>query len=347
MLKIGIIGCGKITEVRHAPEYAENPNCQLVAFFDVVPERAKALAEQYGGVAYDSIEALLASDVDAVSVCVANAYHAQASIQALKAGKHVLCEKPMATTPEDCEAMVAAAKAAGKFLMIGQNQRLAKAHVKAREIIESGEMGRVITFETHFAHPGPEGWTGVRDSWFFDKKVASFGVMADLGVHKTDLIHYLTGKKIVRTSAVLATLDKTFSDGRPITVDDNAYAIYIMEDGVVGTMHVSWTNYGNENNSTKMYMEGGVLRMYDDPKYSLIVEKRDGEVIPYELDLLTSNKEQTSGGRTSTGVIDAFVESIITNTPPAISGESAMHAMKVVFANEQSAQLGKAVDVQL
>ena len=347
MLKIGIIGCGKITEVRHAPEYAENPNCQLVAFFDVVPERAKALAEQYGGVAYDSIEALLASDVDAVSVCVANAYHAQASIQALKAGKHVLCEKPMATTPEDCEAMVAAAKAAGKFLMIGQNQRLAKAHVKAREIIESGEMGRVITFETHFAHPGPEGWTGVRDSWFFDKKVASFGVMADLGVHKTDLIHYLTGKKIVRTSAVLATLDKTFSDGRPITVDDNAYAIYIMEDGVVGTMHVSWTNYGNENNSTKMYMEGGVLRMYDDPKYSLIVEKRDGEVIPYELDLLTSNKEQTTGGRTSTGVIDAFVESIITNTPPAISGESAMHAMKVVFANEQSAQLGKAVDVQL
>ena len=346
MLKIGIIGCGKITEVRHAPEYAENPNCQLVAFFDVVPERAKALAEQYGGVAYDSIEALLASDVDAVSVCVANAYHAQASIQALKAGKHVLCEKPMATTPEDCEAMVAAAKAAGKFLMIGQNQRLAKAHVKAREIIESGEMGRVITFETHFAHPGPEGWTGVRDSWFFDKKVASFGVMADLGVHKTDLIHYLTGKKIVRTSAVLATLNKTFSDGRPITVDDNAYAIYTMEDGVVGTMHVSWTNYGNENNSTKMYMEGGVLRMYDDPKYSLIVEKRDGEVIPYELDLLTSNKEQTSGGRTSTGVIDAFVESIITNTPPAISGESAMHAMKVVFANEQSAQLGKAVDVQ-
>ena len=347
MLKIGIIGCGKITEVRHAPEYAENPNCQLVAFFDVVPERAKALAEQYGGTAYDSIEALLASDVDAVSVCVANAYHAQASIQALKAGKHVLCEKPMATTPEDCEAMVAAAKAAGKFLMIGQNQRLAKAHVKAREIIASGEMGKVITFETHFAHPGPEGWTGVRDSWFFDKKVASFGVMADLGVHKTDLIHYLTGKKIVRTSAVLATLNKTFSDGRPITVDDNAYAIYTMEDGVVGTMHVSWTNYGNENNSTKMYMEGGVLRMYDDPKYSLIVEKRDGEVIPYELDLLTSNKEQTTGGRTSTGVIDAFVESIITNPPPAISGESAMHAMKVVFANEQSAQLGKAVDVQL
>ena len=101
------------------------------------------------------------------------------------------------------------------------------------------------------------------------------------------------------------------------------------------------------NGLFKGNLQALVGQMYDDPKYSLIVEKRDGEVIPYELDLLTSNKEQTTGGRTSTGVIDAFVESIITNTPPAISGESAMHAMKVVFANEQSAQLGKAVDVQL
>ena len=138
MIKIGIIGCGKITEVRHAPEYAENPNCELVAFFDVVKERAEAMAKQYGAKAYGSIEELLKSDVDAVSVCVANRYHAETAIKALRAGKHVLCEKPMATTPEDCEAMVQAARESGRFLMIGQNQRLAKAHVKAREIIQSG-----------------------------------------------------------------------------------------------------------------------------------------------------------------------------------------------------------------
>ena len=347
MIKIGIIGCGKITEVRHAPEYAENSNCKLTAFFDVVKDRAEAFAKQYDAKAYDTIEDLLASDVDAVSVCVANRYHAEVAIKALKAGKHVLCEKPMATTSEDCEAMVKAARDAGKFLMIGQNQRLAKAHAKAREIIQSGEMGKVITFETKFEHPGPEGWTGVKDSWFFDKKIASFGVMADLGVHKTDLIHFLTGKRVARTSAVLATLDKKLSDGTPISVDDNAYAIYTLEDGTVGTMHVSWTNYGVEDNSTKVYMQGGVLRMYDDPRYSLIVEKKDGTVTPYELDLLTSNKEQTSGGRTSTGVIDAFINSILTNTPPEISGESAIWAMKAIFANEISAETGKAVDIEL
>jgi predicted dehydrogenase len=243
----------------------------------------------------------------------------------------------MATTPEDCEAMVQEAKNSGKFLMIGLNQRLAKAHVKAKEIMDSGELGKVIAFQTKFCHPGPEGWTGRKDSWFFDKSIAAFGAMADLGVHKTDLIYYLTGQKIIKTSAVVTTLDKKFPDGTPITVDDNAFCIYTLENGAVGTMHVSWTNYGTEDNSTKLYCEGGVIRIYDDTKYSLIVEKRNGEVIPYELDLLTSNEEQTSGGRTSTGVIDAVINSIITNTAPSISGESAIHAMKVIFANDRSA----------
>ena len=345
MIKIGIIGCGKIAEVRHAPEYCENPACEITAFYDTVPGRAQQFADRFGGRAYDSVEALLASDVDAVSVCVANVYHAQITMQALRAGKHVLCEKPMATTLADCEAMVAAARESGKYLMIAQNQRLAKAHVKGKEILDSGEVASLIAFQTAFRHPGPEGWTGMRDSWFFDKKVATFGAMADLGVHKTDLIVYLSGQKIKRAFAVLATLDKKFSDGTPVTVDDNAICTYTLENGVVGTMSVSWTNYGVEDNSTRLYCTGGVIRMYDDPRYSLIVEKADGTVVPYELDKLTSNKEQTTGGRTSTGVIDAFIDSIQTGTPPAISGESVLPAMKAVFANQLSSETGRAVDI--
>ena len=346
MIKIGIIGCGKITEVRHAPEYFENPNCEITALFDFLPERAQRIADQYGGRVYDSIEALLASDVDAVSVCVANDAHAAVSIQALKAGKHVLCEKPMATTPEDCRAMVQAAKAAGKHLMIGLNQRLAKAHVKAKELLEQGEIGRLICFETNFCHPGPEGWTGQRNSWFFDKKKAAFGAMADLGVHKTDMVHYVTGLKVREVIANVCTLDKTFPDGSPITVDDNAFCIYKMENGVVGTMHVGWTNYGEEDNSTIFSGTEGKMRLYDDPNYSLIVEKRDGTKAFYQLDQLTSNKDQTSGGRTSTGVIDAFAESILEDREPVAGGESALHAMMVIFACEKSSQCGAAVAVE-
>lgn len=346
MIKIGIIGCGKIVEVRHAPEYTENPHCKITGFFDVVPGRAQEFADRFGGQAYDTMEELLDSDIEAVSICVANAYHAKAAIQSLNAGKHVLCEKPMAMNEADCMAMVEAAKAADKFLMIGQNQRLARAHIKAKEILDSGEMGRIITFQTNFCHPGPEGWTGKKDSWFFDKRIAAFGAMADLGVHKTDLLVYLTGQKIVRTSAVLATLDKKFPDGTPITVDDNAICTYTLENGAIGTMTVGWTNYGQEDNSTKLYCENGVIRLYDDPNHSLILEKRDGTIVPFELDKLTSNKEQTSGGRTSTGVIDAFIESIRTNTAPAISGESVLPAMRAIFANQVSSETGAAVDIK-
>lgn len=346
MLKIGIIGCGKITQVRHAPEYTENPNCELTAFFDGVPERAKAMAEQYGGKAYDSVEALLHSGVDAVSVCVSNVAHASVTIQALNAGMHVLCEKPMATTLSDCVAMAEAAKQNGKFLMIGHNQRFAKAHVKAKEMILNGDIGKVLGFRTTFGHPGPEGWTGMANSWFFDKKLAAFGALADLGIHKTDLIHYLVGEPIVEVTARVVTMDKKYPDGTLVDVDDNAFCMYRLKSGAYGTLHVSWTMYGQEDNSTRIYGTKGVLRLYDDAAYSLIFERRDGEVERYVLDQMTSNKEQTSGGRTNTGVIDAFVESILTGKKPVIDGEEALKAMRVIFAAEQSAKEERIIHIE-
>ena len=97
MFGIGIIGCGKIAQVRHIPEYNDNPDAKLVAFYDLNTARAKALAEQYGGRAYESVEALLADpNVDAVSVCSANASHAEITVAALEAGKHV------GPRPPDC-----------------------------------------------------------------------------------------------------------------------------------------------------------------------------------------------------------------------------------------------------
>ena len=345
MIKVGIIGCGKITQVRHAPEYQENPDVEIVGVYDAFQERAQALAKELGVKCFETLDELLDSGVDAVSVCVANVAHAPVSIQALSKGIHVLCEKPMATTLEDCKAMVKAAADNGKLLMIGQNQRFAKAHVEARKMIAEGKLGRILGFHTTFGHPGPEGWTGMKNSWFFDKKMASFGAMADLGVHKTDLLHYLLGEKIVRTVATIGTVDKKFPDGTPISVDDNAFALYTTESGITGSMHVSWTFYGQEDNSTRIYGTNGILRIYDDPEYSLIWEKPDGTVEKIALDQMTSNKEQTTGGRTSTGVIDAFIEAIKEGKPSPVDGSEAIKAMRVIFAVEKAAEEGIAVDV--
>ena len=247
MFGIGIIGCGKIAQVRHIPEYAENKDARLVGFYDINQDRAAALAAKHGGTAYATVEELLANpEIDAVSICAANFAHAELTIAALKAGKHVLCEKPMAITLEECETMVEEAKKNNKFLMIGHNQRLAKAHSVARKLIVDGLIGDIVTFRTTFGHGGPETWSvdpGL-NTWFFDKSRAAMGAMADLGIHKTDLIQFLTGQKVVRTTARVTTLDKKDATGNLIGVDDNAICIYEMSGGAFGTMTASWTYYG-------------------------------------------------------------------------------------------------------
>jgi len=346
MLNIGIIGCGKITQVRHAPEYAENPQCRLTAFYDFLPERAQEMARLYGGKAYDSVDALLDSGVDAVSVCVANADHAAVTLKALARGKHVLCEKPMATTLEDCEAMAKAAREHGRVLMLGHNQRLAAAHAEARRRVEAGEIGKIISFHTTFGHPGPEGWTGIKNSWFFDPKRAVFGALADLGIHKTDLLHYLLGEPIVAVKATFRTLDKKYPDGSPIGVDDNAFCIYRTRSGATGQMHVSWTFYGQEDNSTVLYGTKGILRCYADPVYSLIVEHPDGKTEKLALDRMTSNKEQTTGGRTGTGVIDTFVHSVLTGEKSICDAKEALQSMRVIFAAERSAREDREIGIE-
>ena len=343
-IRVGIIGCGKIAQVRHIPEYAANPHVEVYGFYDINQARTQELAKKYGGKAFASYEELLADPaIEAVSVCAANHAHAEISIAALKAGKHVLCEKPMAVTLEECEAMVAAAKESGKYLMIGQNQRLAKAHSKAKELIEQGAIGKVLTFRTIFGHGGPETWSIDPGSnvWFFDKTKAAMGAMADLGIHKTDMIQYVLGSKIVKTQAVLTTLDKKDATGNLIGVDDNAICIYQMENGVIGTMTASWTYYAAEDNTTVIYGTKGELRLYDDPKYSVQQINSDGTRIDYQIDQIQTNDNQTASG-----IIDLFVESLVEQREPEISGENVLHAMKAVFASIESSAKGCAIEVK-
>lgn len=343
MIRIGVIGCGKIAQVRHIPEYADNPDASLSGFFDFNQERTQELANRYGAKAYSSANELLADpEIDAVSVCVANNAHAELSIQALEHGKHVLCEKPMAVTLPDCEAMVESAKRNGKILMIGQNQRLLKAHIQARQLIRDGVIGDILTFRTTFGHGGPETWSidPGKASWFFDKKKAAMGTMADLGVHKTDLIQFLLGQNIVAVTSRLATLDKRDAQGNLIGVDDNAICIYEMENGILGTMTASWTYYGEEDNTTILYGTKGIMKLYTDPAFSIVIIKDNGERICYDTD-----KIQTNDNQTKSGIIDAFIDCIIEGKEPDSSGQNVLAAMRAVFASLESGEIGKTVRI--
>ena len=142
-LKIGVIGCGSIARFRHLPEYAANKNVEIVAVCDIVEDRVKETAEMYNAKAYTNYEELLADEsIDAISVCLPNYLHATVSIAASNAGKHVLCEKPMATSREEAQQMIEAASNNNKKLMIGHNQRFVPSHEKARQLIANGAIGK-------------------------------------------------------------------------------------------------------------------------------------------------------------------------------------------------------------
>ncbi|WP_456364693.1 gfo/Idh/MocA family oxidoreductase [Priestia aryabhattai] len=331
-VKIGVIGCGSIAQHRHLPEYKMNEQVELVAVCDINTERANSVAQQYGVKAYANYEELLASGtVEAVSVCTPNYLHAPISVAALNSGVHVLCEKPMATSEEEAKAMIEAAKTNGKKLMIGHNQRFVASHQKARELIEKGEIGKIYSFRTAFGHGGPEGWSvDGKESWFFKKDEAFIGAMGDLGVHKTDMLRYILNEEIVEVGAFVESNAKDFAN-----VDDNAVCVLKTESGIIGTLAASWAYNGKEDNSTIVYGEKGILRLEDDPTYSLVAQYATGEVVNYELGKIQSNDE---GGQSNSHVIEQFVDAVAEDKESPVPGEEGLKSLAVILAALKSSQ---------
>lgn len=334
-LRVAVIGCGAIAQRRHIIEYEQNEHVELVAFADPVIERAELYAEKHGAKAYADYEQLLKEvKVDAVSVCTPNALHAPATIAAANAGAHVLVEKPMATSTEEGLAMIEAARANGVLLMVGHNQRYMPPHVKAKEILDSGRLGKVISFRTAFGHPGPEGWSvDGRESWFFRKPEAAMGAMGDLGVHKSDLIRHLLSDEVSEVGAFVGTIHKEGTE-----VDDNATCILRMKSGAIGTLTASWTYYKGGDNSTIIWCEKGVIKIDTDPKDNVIVELTNGNVERYQVGAMATNEKQVHSG-----VIDAFVGHILEGSKPLVSGEEGLKSLQVILGAFESQATGRNV----
>ena len=324
-VKVAVIGCGSIARKRHLPEYNSNTHVEIVAVCDIVENRAVQMAEEYGATPFtDYKEMLELEEVDAVSVCLPNYLHAAVTITALNAQKHVLCEKPMAISIEEAEAMNKAAETNQKKLMIAHNQRFVSSHQKAKQLIDSGSLGKIYSFRTTFGHGGPENWSiDGSSSWFFNKKEAFVGAMGDLGVHKADLIRYLIGE-VEEVGAFVQTSAK-----EDASVDDNAVCILKMKSGIIGTLTASWSYVSGNDNSTVIYCEKGILQLENDSEYSLIVDYKNGESVHYKLDKIQTNEAQ---GQTNTHVIDHFIESIIFDQEPLITGVEGLKSLQVILA---------------
>ncbi len=343
-IKIGIIGCGAITKMRHAPEYKANPHVEEIVFYDRNLDRAEAMAAMFSGQVAITVEELFNdSEIVAISDCSSKEHHHLFSSQALLHGKHVLCEKPISLTVDHAKEIIAAQKQSGKKLMVDHNQRFTRAHQKAKEILASGELGKVLSFRTAFGHAGPEAWgyNKTNSTWFFKKERSGFGVAGDLGIHKVDLLHYLLQDDIDQVSAFQGALHKVDENGETIEVCDNLVCTLKTASGSIGTASFSWTYYGEEDNSTILYCEKGILKIYHREEHQLELITANGEKVFYQLEAMQTNDHQTSSG-----VIDAFINAIRFDEEPLVTGEDALKSLEVIVGIMESAETGRVVSIK-
>ncbi len=339
IVKIGIIGCGMIAERLHIPDYKACDQAELVAFCDADKKRAQAMADKFapGAAVYTDYKALLKNaDVDAVSVCMPNKFHGVVSIAAATAGKHVLVEKPMAMSLAEAKKMVAVAKKNKIHLLVNQSMRNYPAHQKARELIKSGYIGDVLHVSGMCGHEGPEVWAPDA-KWFFKKKDARFGAMADLGVHKADAIRYITGKEISEIRAFSGTLEKKRTD-----LEDNFVSSFIFKDGGMGSLAASWTVKGGMTNYTIVHGSKGTLEILLHPDKPLVARMHEplSEVVftlPEAPILYKDSWGLDIGG--------SFVRAILGEEEPFCSGEEGLKSLAVILAGEKAAETGKSVKV--
>lgn len=191
-LQIGIIGCGTIANSAHIPAYLKNDMAEIKYFCDILPDRAETAVSKYhcGTAVMDYHQVISDVEIDAISVCVPNYAHAEISIAALRAGKHVLCEKPAARTYEEALEMQRVQKETGKILNIGVVNRFNDNVNRIKKMIASGELGDVFhvyaSFRAHRSIPGLGGP-------FTQKEKAGGGVLIDWGVHFLDIVMYCCG----------------------------------------------------------------------------------------------------------------------------------------------------------
>ncbi|MBN8525035.1 MAG: Gfo/Idh/MocA family oxidoreductase [Planctomycetes bacterium] len=335
-IRYGFIGCGAINQRRHMPEVQADPRCQISAVCDINQARAVEVGARFGAPTYTDYRQMLREAVlDAVVIATPNCLHARMSVDALMSGRHVLVEKPMATSAAEGQAILTAQRASGKVCMVGHNQRYMPPHRKAKQLLEAGALGRIIGFRSSLKHSGPDNWSvDGRDSWFLRRQEAVMGAIGDMAVHKADLLRWLLGVEFADVGGCIGTLSKRYPDGRLIDVDDTVSITLSTTGGIIGSIEASWTNFsGDEDNQTIIYGERGVMDIGGDPAYGVVVRYADGTREAHAVGAIATNKQQTASGVTA-----AFTHCILTGERPLIDAAEGYRSMMVVVTALQAAQ---------
>ncbi len=345
-LRFGIIGAGQAFQF-HSNGDRGSSFITYTAVYDTDYKRAKKMAQRYTDgtlVPYETLDEMLAADIDAVLVLVPHVYHDDLVVAAAKAGKHVLCEKPMGTTTEGCRRMIAACKDAGVKFMVAENHRFLPAHVAVHDIVQKGLIGEVKMIR---AYEGVNEVAGLSTSGFWkgDPIKAGGGALMDMAAHKFATIEYLIGSKVRR---ITANLSKQ-AINLPEKAEDNAIAIAEYENGVIADIMVSFTQMTIPYNSLEIFGTKGSIfenHAWERPVRFCSFDERMGEDqlkwVEPEVEHAPFPDYYTISAREED---EHFARSILENKEPEFTPAHSMNAITAILAGYLSAIEGRPVDV--
>ncbi|MFQ5857904.1 MAG: Gfo/Idh/MocA family protein, partial [Anaerolineae bacterium] len=322
-IRVGLIGCGNIGVGGHAPAYARIPEARLIAVCDKVPERAKAVAAEAGVEPFQDYRSLLArDDIDMVDLCVPTDQHARLAIDALRAGKHVLCEKPMACTLAEADAMIEAARQTGRKLMIGHVRRFDHRYAAIKAAIDAGDVGRPV-----YIRRAERQWLPFSaDAWYWHPGAG--GVILDIGVHIADLFRWYFAQNPISVYAIGRQVRET---ARKADSFDHALITYHFPGGAVGLAEASWAyppKFGSGlYASLDVVGTGGKVQYSDrDSNPMLVFDAESGAELPRYFRFMSTTEYAFQAE------IEHFVQCIVDDRSPAISPEDARAALEMVLA---------------
>ncbi len=347
-LKVGVIGTGSIS-LEHLNAYKKHPGVEIYALCDVDETLLKKRGDEFNVTRlYTNVEDMLRlPDLQAVSVCAWNAAHAPITIAALKAGKHVLCEKPMATSAKDAEAMQKAAKESGKLLMIGFVRRFGNDCAILRDFINQGSFGDIYFAKaTYLRRKGNPG------GWFGDKSRSGGGPLIDLGVHVIDLTRYLMGNP-KPVSVYGATFQKLFdrknaksdpgyraagaTDHDICDVEDLASAMIRYDNGAVVTVEASFSlNIAKPVGRIELFGTKAGAKL--EPELEIYTEMNG-----YLADVTLPMRTSLSFDGLFQNEIAHFVDCVTAGVPCLSPAEDGVTLMKILDAIYESAATGHEV----
>jgi myo-inositol 2-dehydrogenase / D-chiro-inositol 1-dehydrogenase len=323
-LRVGVAGAGFIA-TPHVNAYAVQPGVQVVGVADAVLAKAERLAAEVGALACASFDQLLDLDLDVVSICTPPATHARLSIQALEAGLHVLCEKPLARDLPDGRSIVAAARSAPGILMVGQVSRYEPDHRAARQAIDDGLLGEVRMM-SHSMTTSMPGWS--QGGWLSDFEQAG-GALVDLGIHSLDFLSWCAGSEPVRVHAV----------GADTAIGSATYMLTTVRyaNGALGLVESSWAHPVSHGFrlATEIVGTGGRLSWDYDSISGGVVNRSDGST--RTLDPL--------GDRGFRAEIGSFIEAVRTGAASPVPPEQALTALRTALAALASRETGTVIDL--